>query len=168
MGCDVSAVAEILKPNISIHAPAWGATFFPAILVSCRSFQSTHPRGVRPVVQLRGSESGLISIHAPAWGATLASGEPYIVDIISIHAPAWGATRERLCRMLKNSFISIHAPAWGATIRLLRHQKHYDHFNPRTRVGCDLIILYIINRFKHFNPRTRVGCDHPALFFLVA
>ena len=56
---------------------------------------------------------------------------------ISIHAPAWGATIQR-----KNFFvrrqISIHAPAWGATIRTCRKSITRWHFNPRTRMGCDV------------------------------
>ena len=57
--------------QVSIHAPAWGAT--PAI-----------PPTAAPTP---------VSIHAPAWGATatvlltLAAGPK-----VSIHAPAWGAT----------------------------------------------------------------------------
>ncbi|MDU5323878.1 MAG: hypothetical protein E6149_04320, partial [Peptoniphilus harei] len=33
-------------------------------------FQSTHPRGVRPVLPSYSHSKGLISIHAPAKGAT--------------------------------------------------------------------------------------------------
>ena len=79
---------------ISIHAPAWGATGQLSCFVVHKPFQSTLPRGERPVIdQLLkkypvdfnprsrvGSDPGLclyfsdfqISIHAPAWGATLA------------------------------------------------------------------------------------------------
>ena len=57
-------------PEVSIHAPAWGATAdelqraFPGV------FQSTRPRGARRH-GLHGQESpNDVSIHAPAWGAT--------------------------------------------------------------------------------------------------
>ncbi len=79
--------------DVSIHAPAWGATrakrtrrrdfrrFNPRTRVGCdqlnyehqkefAQFQSTHPRGVRhcsPNILTNISE---VSIHAPAWGAT--------------------------------------------------------------------------------------------------
>ena len=49
MGCDKDAARPEVSETISIHAPAWGATF---------SFE----KPFRPVV---------ISIHAPAWGATM-------------------------------------------------------------------------------------------------
>ena len=33
------------------------------------------------------------------------------------------------------------------------------HFNPRTRVGCDIICTRKTKLRNSFNPRTRVGCD---------
>ena len=56
--------------EVSIHAPAWGAT----------SHYEKDFKGAR------------VSIHAPAWGATI---RPYVYQVtkeVSIHAPAWGAT----------------------------------------------------------------------------
>ena len=34
------------------------------------AFQSTRPRGARPMDRLKVVETGCVSIHAPAWGAT--------------------------------------------------------------------------------------------------
>ena len=59
------------QKNISIHAPAWGATYR----------------------QLRFYGACVISIHAPAWGATIGNSLSCIFRKISIHAPAWGATK---------------------------------------------------------------------------
>ena len=79
--------------NVSIHAPAWGATRSPAVAsawplsfnprtrVGCderkrqfsraaKMFQSTHPRGVRHPDGMRLRVMAIVSIHAPAWGAT--------------------------------------------------------------------------------------------------
>ena len=81
-------------------------------------FQSTHPRGVRPARRM-------------AWPMAMG---------VSIHAPAWGATLGR-CLVILGEQVSIHAPAWGAT---RRRDAHFDarlsSFNPRTRVGCDVIL----------------------------
>ena len=80
---------------VSIHAPAWGATFLamamgprppcfnPRTRVGCDIsvymqglsrmwFQSTHPRGVRHKRRVWTHRLMLVSIHAPAWGATSA------------------------------------------------------------------------------------------------
>ena len=89
---DYSMVIQEME-SISIHAPAWGATLYKLVeFVEFFQFQSTHPRGVRPlcVSSIRfwggfqsthprgvrpGGTTGIlnsikISIHAPAWGAT--------------------------------------------------------------------------------------------------
>ena len=34
-------------------------------------------------------------------------------------------------------------------------------FNPRTREGCDCILMAESTRTSYFNPRTREGCDAP-------
>ena len=55
---------------VSIHAPAWGATYWSS-----------------------GQElSTQVSIHAPAWGATQPPASTLRKTSVSIHAPAWGAT----------------------------------------------------------------------------
>ena len=123
--------------QVSIHAPAWGATatrwprlqprscFNPRARVGrdglvCidadryMPFQSTRPRGAR---RLGGPKLGrvrVVSIHAPAWGATTTPSRPLTRDQVSIHAPAWGATAHRARR---------------ASLRAC--------FNPRARVGRD-------------------------------
>jgi len=62
--------------EVSIHAPAWGAT-----------------RKTR-----HSASRNSVSIHAPAWGATEALGEFLECFRVSIHAPAWGATKHSHCR----------------------------------------------------------------------
>ena len=56
---------------VSIHAPAGGAT---ATFIQAQGgeaeFQSTHPQGVRHLLETAGQTSNNVSIHAPAGGAT--------------------------------------------------------------------------------------------------
>ena len=123
---------------VSIHAPAWGATWiWYQYGIRFEMFQSTHPRGVRHAGHGRIPCAGPVSIHAPAWGATTPSGRPLApgtgfqsthprgvrlalpldhdrLALVSIHAPAWGATSQRP-KGGQRSRVSIHAPAWGAT-----------------------------------------------------
>ena len=135
VGGDETASKLPFTLDVSIHAPAWGATKplqnFPSPLM----FQSTPPRGGRPIIPFkmadptefqstppRGGRQGLrveryrpgVSIHAPAWGATALTHRIHPRRIVSIHAPAWGATR-RLVLAAVECAVSIHAPAWGAT-----------------------------------------------------
>ncbi len=58
---------------------------------------------------------------------------------ISIHAPAWGATGFFKSFRIQKIIISIHAPAWGATCLLWPLLALYIYFNPRPRVGGDVI-----------------------------
>ena len=79
------------------------------------AFQSTRPRGARPVYFS-------LSINPSNFNPRAREGRDLRHEIlavefaISIHAPARGATRE--CLALCSSLaISIHAPARGATYR---------------------------------------------------
>ena len=73
--------------------PAKGAT---AVLSAqgnmYRSFQSTHPRGVRLRTYAPCRKPATVSIHAPARGATQHAASARQIDTVSIHAPARGAT----------------------------------------------------------------------------
>ena len=78
--------------QISIHAPARGATHSVAFSVFSLPFQSTLPRGERHIFDGQTAKEVLISIHAPARGATIFDGQTAKEVLISIHAPARGAT----------------------------------------------------------------------------
>ena len=169
--------------NVSIHAPAWGATptrapmcvtatgFNPRTRVGCDAsatrhrmpfcaFQSTHPRGVRP-------ETAVPSARAvPGFNPRTRvgcdfNGLPFMAlfDSVSIHAPAWGAT----CCCMRQitgpfTFQSTH-PRGVRRFFLPSGTTFFGCFNPRTRVGCDLVALETVHVQARFNPRTRVGCD---------
>ena len=62
-------------------------------------------------------------------------------------------------RYRRHALVSIHAPVWGATPTTTLLMKTIVSFNPRTRVGCDLVLSWLISFLLSFNPRTRVGCD---------
>ena len=55
---------------VSIHAPAGGATFHHVGITVFTLFQSTRPRGARPIRPDSGACGTFVSIHAPAGGAT--------------------------------------------------------------------------------------------------
>src|SRR5690606_6844316 len=80
-------------------------------------FQSTRPRGAR------------LDDHHPGVGLLL----------VSIHAPAWGATSVQHIRENFAELVSIHAPAWGATYWCQSKSCAGSGFNPRARVGRDLL-----------------------------
>ena len=87
--------------DISIHAPAQGAT---AIFAAPRLevlFQFTPPRRGRHTAAQKAAGHRHISIHAPAQGATADRGGDEMSGLISIHAPAQGATdRKSSCERI--------------------------------------------------------------------
>ena len=48
---------------------------------------------------------------------------------------------------------------WGATMIILGIIYMLFNFNPRTHVGCDILIASLVVCVRYFNPRTHVGCD---------
>ena len=135
-GSDEDVTTKVDSLEISIHAPARGAT---------STYQHTHySTRISIHAPARGATDFSdffkfflrISIHAPARGATVDPFFGSLDHVISIHAPARGATFCR-CFLQLFSSISIHAPARGATIPLLFLFFPSMHFNPRSREGSD-------------------------------
>ena len=149
--------------DISIHAPARGATFAEWDMELLES----------------------ISIHAPARGATVELAKIACMAVISIHAPARGATSRRFpssgrspdfnprtregCdfaivedKQKEEPFQSTH-PRGVRPSPLPSPSARPTYFNPRTREGCDMYPLPVANTPKNFNPRTREGCDRVAV-----
>ena len=47
----------------------------------------------------------------------------------------------------------------GVRRQMISHDSEGIHFNPRTRMGCDLSNVKQHYDWNDFNPRTRMGCD---------
>ena len=73
--------------------------------------------------------------------------------------PVWGATCQTHSDFVEPG-ISIHAPAWGATITNVDHTSQFCYFNPRARVGRDVLQAAQEVDCLNFNPRARVGRDY--------
>ena len=69
-GRDLGEHAAALALEVSIHAPARGATVMRPRFAPKRLFQSTRPHGARRGPHRGGRRRDLVSIHAPARGAT--------------------------------------------------------------------------------------------------
>ncbi len=159
VGGDSLSTSNWITKGISIHAPAWGATYSDRVSINRYG----------------------ISIHAPAWGATWpprysilpardfnprprVGGDTY-PTLMSASYYRFQSTPPRGGRLLFDGFdmalinfnprprvggdlrvqvaqksiviISIHAPAWGATPHNRFNFHSHRHFNPRPRVGGD-------------------------------
>ena len=144
--------------GVSIHAPAWGATFVMSVPGKLKPFQSTHPHGVRrenstasksvypfqsthPHGVRRGKQGRIIEVHEfqsthPHGVRHSSQFEQKTSATVSIHAPAWGATLTNRIVEILRLFQSTHPHG----VRPENHdffgiQKRC--FNPRTRMGCD-------------------------------
>ena len=110
MGSDYKQRGHITQRDVSIHAPAWGATAAVVALKADSAFQSTLPHGERHRYGDYEGRSIPVSIHAPAWGATF-------------QAAALGLSKPRE-RGLKleltdphnpHTYVAPHAGAWIET-----------------------------------------------------
>ncbi len=119
--------------NISIHAPARGATKSRIRLHASYRFQSTLPRGER-------LEFGAVLQTIETFQSTLPRGERHTGDLAEIIPPK----------------ISIHAPARGATQNKLPYLFANRNFNPRSREGSDIVrdaVWYFTLQFQSTLPR---------------
>jgi hypothetical protein len=104
--------------DVSIHAPARGATQAPLRITSATlSFPSTRPYGAR---RLR--------------GAFLRR-----VKAVSTHAPALGATRRPRGLLFRHPCFNPRART-GRDIRRASRKRKSTSFNPRARTGRDLAV----------------------------
>ena len=112
-----------------------GSDLFTIRRILITSFQSTLPRGERPLTQ-----------SVPTWSAvfqsTLPRGERRgCVGIVLKHNDFNPRSREgsdfEEVASGEKTFISIHAPARGATPRHVQPSHLSQYFNPRSREGSD-------------------------------
>ncbi len=106
---------NLIIKHVSIHAPAWGATFMgQQIVLGIFQFQSTRPHGARP-----------INAWSKKWYDKFQSTRPHGArPPVSSHGCSviqfqstrpHGARRTDSLKSCFSSVVSIHAPAWGAT-----------------------------------------------------
>ena len=129
-------IAAIAVWDISIHAPAKGATYLNKTL-RC---------GVS------------ISIHAPAKGATLPLDLPRICLIFQSTLPR----RERRCveyEKVHRKLFQSTLPRRERLVRLSAPKASISHFNPRSREGSDVPCPAHRRNLPSFNPRSREGSD---------
>ncbi len=142
------------RPGVSIHAPAGGATSRSGRGLHDDGFQSTRPQGARPRQGESDHRKHRVSIHAPAGGATQRTDPVDGVDGVSIHAPAGGATAQigKLAALVlfQSTRPQGARPPWSASFRSARS------FNPRARRGRDRLLAKTETAY-----RKTVFCANP-------
>ena len=99
-------------------------------------FQSTRPRGARPL-------SFSLSLMPSRFQSTRPRG--------ARHSDEYYSTAYNI--------VSIHAPTWGATAVIFVSVPHRSSFNPRAHVGRDNTVCPRPCHRRSFNPRAHVGRD---------
>ena len=102
-------------PNVSIHAPTWGAT------------RDCYARSV----------GGCVSIHAPTWGATIRSPCPTLSRGFQSTHPRGVRPTPIVPNRVTTGFQSTHPRGVRPLSPIMPTGRIC--FNPRTHVGCDLI-----------------------------
>ncbi len=147
--------------DVSIHAPAWGAT------IGHGRRSASHDPSFNPRPRVGGDTGARAELDAstsfnprPRVGGRLdgASNRQSVTAVVSIHAPARGATTSAsTTRGLMDGF-NPRPRAGGDRRGRNRALESLPSFNPRPRVGGDAS-----GRCQHarlgFNPRPRVGGD---------
>ena len=139
-GCDTIAHGQQRGMLVvSIHAPARGATrlMWKPLRLKNR-FQSTLPRGVRPIQRLDGGQHSRVSIHAPARGATSvrASAMPRACASFNPRTREGCDSPAAISLSAMVAFQSTHPRGVRPAPRCPPHTAA-PCFNPRTREGCD-------------------------------
>ena len=123
--------------------------------VAAQTFQSTHPRGVRPDnPSAYHIKEEFQSTHPRGVRRRAGHADNRKRRFQSTHPRG-----VRLCTYCDDTGlikISIHAPAWGATLACVHVAHLRMNFNPRTRVGCDYFFLCLsigLSIFQSTHPR---------------
>ena len=107
-----------MELNVSIHAPTRGATEECGFSDLAQGFQSTHPRGVRPILLVEG-------LCLYPFQSTHPRGVRPILLVEGLYINPFQSTHPRGVRLKKIHFV-IDTMC----------------FNPRTHAGCDRKFLY--------------------------
>ena len=126
------------------------------IVLIFRTFQSTHPRGVR---HRRVAEQTYTNYFNPR---THVGCDPLIFTIV-LYISNFNPRTHVGCDGSKYGSpqgvgISIHAPTWGATYRIAFNKTLLEFQSTHPR-GVRLDSQFVTLQRRYFNPRTHVGCD---------
>ena len=102
---------------------------------SISSFQSTFPRGERPVSSAEPAVSSALSIHVPARGTTPRPVPD--IDDFTFNPRSREGNDYDLTIEVDRTNLSIHVPARGTTNSINTCRLCHNAFNPRSREGND-------------------------------
>ena len=122
-------------------------------------FQSTHPCGVRRVIDMFDTATLLFQSTHPC-GVRHEVIVAELAQRVFQSTHPCGVRRCAVCALSFSTLISINAPLWSATLGTATNTCKCGYFNQRTPVECDgkkhmLCFAFV----RNFNQRTPVECD---------
>ena len=132
--------------------------YFRKLLI-IQMFQSTRPRGARPLTTLTIRIDFYVSIHAPTRGATILLAVLLSPDMFQSTRPR-GARQDRHVLFRRSLSFNPRAHA-GRDIYTPVVKAWSRRFNPRAHAGRDIRPCATANGYRRFNPRAHAGRDMP-------
>ena len=157
VGRDCKPLRPERRHEISIHAPAWGATPVRLRWELTGLFQSTRPRGARRQPWKELHSHWEFQSTRPR-GARRVRGSSGAAGIDFNPRARVGRDRGKNDEAAAEDVFQSTRPR-GARQRKSRSGCARCHFNPRARVGRDSCLFRLPPRCSDFNPRARVGRD---------
>ena len=164
MGGDILVCVSINNSrNVSIHAPAWGATPTFYLVAHSSGFQSTPPHGGRLRNVSKFYPPILFQSTPPHGGRQIASLQADIEELFQSTPPHGGRPRDPYGRRLDNCFnprprmggdlgdentlttvymFQSTPPHGGRLYWLMVSEINFSSFNPRPRMGGDIYTLF--------------------------
>ena len=144
--------------DISIHAPARGATGFFWIWVRALEISIHAPARGATGFHSPLNQAAAISIHAPARGATLLT-RTYVRYIVFLSTlPQGERLRQSISEALRSLFLST-LPQGERRIITAKVARYLIDFYPRSRKGSDRPGPSAYHTMAYFYPRSRKGSD---------
>ena len=145
--------------NISIHAPAEGATRNPdAVFLRLTYFNPRSRGGSDIAVRFTCTSISGFQSTLPRRERQIDHAERQYIERFQSTLPR-RERRQLVAGRAVGGHISIHAPAEGATYETGITYSDLSHFNPRSRGGSDIGSFYENGINNNFNPRSRGGSD---------
>ena len=132
--------------NVSIHAPARGATSNGYRIEGDKEFQSTHPRGVRHPHDVRHRQRIRFNPRTREGCDGMRVTLNGILRMFQSTHPR--GVRQDDFGEGRWTLVSIHAPARGATSIPTLQNPRQTCFNPRTREGCDRKLILSMSHLE--------------------
>ncbi len=108
-------VIIFLVVNVSIHAPAWGATFALPLHMKGQKGFNPRPRMGSDITGINSLLTWKSFQSTPPHGERLSPRQTDITSLKFQSTPPHGERHEAFLATGRCVFVSIHAPAWGAT-----------------------------------------------------